>query len=114
MKLLFLALLLVSFSVYGQSDTLKTENPAMDMERVMDRLYIVLDDDNLLKLDSVLLAQINPEWIEEITLVNDETQEGKQGNNSVLGILIFPKQQYKSEIVRLWELNQLNTSDDQE
>jgi len=108
MKLILLILISFPLFSYGQTDTLNKNNSERELETANKQFYVVIDDDNIIKLDSVMLLQFDPEWIEEIRIIKDEKYAGIYGNTPIKAVLIYPKKKYKMKIQRLWELNNYN------
>ena len=112
MKLLLLILMCFPFLSYGQSDTLRTNYSVNDLKAADGHFYVVIEDDYLIKLDSVLIFQIEVEWIEDIVVVKDEKQVDVFGNTPIRAVLIYPKKKYKRKIQEIAEFDKDNVLDD--
>lgn len=108
MKFLLLILIFFPLFTYGQADTLNRNYSERELETAKKHFYVVIDDDNLIKLDSIMLTQFDAQWIEEIKIIKDEKYAGIYGNTPIKAVLIYPKKKYKKKIQRLWELNKNN------
>lgn len=63
------------------------------------KMILVIDTLEI-RLDSISIKQIKPEWIKKLEVVKEEKYKNLHGNNNG-EIYIYPKNRYKKQILKL-------------
>lgn len=100
-KIIFTILFLcISVLSYGQSET-----ETFDMRESGKSVYpeLILKIDTLeIKLDSISIKRIDPNWIEKIEVIKDK-QLMKQYENADGIVLIYPKKKFWEKLLILYK-----------
>lgn len=98
-----LLILIVFFPIliYGQKDSSDLRVVIHGEPTITSRpeLIIVIDKLNI-RLDSITVKRINPQWIKKIEVIKEQKYKTIYGNNDGV-VFIYPKNKYKKRILKL-------------
>lgn len=97
-----LLILFIFFPIllYGQRNSSDVRTAISVETNISSRPKMILVIDTLeIKLDSISIKQIKPEWIKAIEVIKDEKSKNIYGNGNV-DIYIYPKNRFKKRILK--------------